>query len=750
MARQKVAVQVNQFIGGINTESNPLNFPPNVSIDEENMELERDGSRRRRNGFDYENLAVEVSTGLVPQAGMTMARRQFRWESPGDQTGKQFLVVQLGNYIGVHDIDIVPASEGLIYSTTFDSLRYNTPFGFASLGGRLIIATGDKSLTVLSYSNGVITSSSGELSVRDFWGVEDIIGGIDFRSSDYLQVRPVTLSQPHTYNLRNQGFATPRLDGGGDVTNTIDPISNFSYASGYSSFPSNADNVSQFILPNAELATDRTADRFNAFSMWRNPPYNTKAPEGYFIIKALDRGASRLTQITNLYLNNNMLHYPVTTLPVDSTPNGAIAVAGYAGRAWYAGFSGEVTGGDSYSPSLTSYVLFSQIGNGLTDLFKCYQSADPTSHIDSDIVDTDGGFLKIDGAYGIKALVPVGASLFVFAENGVWRIVGGDENAFTATNYTVSKIFSYGCVSASSVVTDGSVISYWGDKAIYLAQKDKYGSWGVSDISQTTIQTIFEEITSSEKDSCSGYYDESTSSIRWVYGHTDSDKDSKEIILNNTHGAFTKNRVSCGTGGYGVLSISGGQPASSESSPVVTVLGVDVQSGGEDVYISLSNVSRESSQSFYCIQTASVPVIKYTFGGYRRDDSPSDWITPTGGIDTPAYLITGSATGGDARLRKNTPYITTHFKQTEEYEDSLSSCILSSQWNWTSSSLSNKWSTPRQAYRPSSHVSGATILSTRNKVRGFGKAIAFKFASEEGKFMHMYGWEFNLEATSDE
>jgi hypothetical protein len=749
MARQKVAVQVNQFIGGINTESNPLNFPPNVSIDEENMELERDGSRRRRNGFDYEDLAVTVNTGMVPQSGITMARSQFRWESPGDQTGKQFLVVQLGNYIGVHDIDIVPTSEGLIYSTTFDSLLYGTPFGFATLGGRLIIATGAKNLTVLSYSDGMVTSSSGELSVRDFWGVEDILNGIDLRSSDYLQHRPSSLTQVHTYNLRNQGFATPRLDGAGDVSNTIDPLVNFRYFSGLR-YPSNADNVSQFVLPNAEFSTDRTGDRFSALSMWKTPPYNMKSPEGYFIISLLDRGTSRVAQITNLYSNNNVLKYPVTTLPVDSTPNGATTVAGYAGRAWYAGFSGEVTGGDAHSPSLTSYVLFSQVGNGLTDFFKCYQSADPTSHIDSDVVDTDGGFLKIDGAYGIKALVPVGASLFVFAENGVWRIVGGDENAFTATNYTVSKVFNYGCVSSSSVVTDGSVISYWGDKAIYLAQKDKYGSWGVTNISQTTIQALYDELLSPDKISCSGYYDDKSSSIRWLYGYTSDSKDSKEIILNNTYSAFTKNRVAVGASGCGILSISGGQPVADSDLPIVTVSGVTVDSNGENVYISLYNTSRESSESFYCIQTASSPTVSYTFGGYRRSDNPSDWVTLTGGTDTPAYLLTGASTGGDTRLRKGTPYTTIHFKQTEEYEDALSSCIFSSQWNWASSSLSNKWSTPRQAYRPSSHIAGATILSTRNKVRGFGRAVAFKFVSEEGKFMHIYGWEFNLEATSDE
>ena len=36
------------FKNGLNTDASPINFPDEVSLDEENFTLERDGSRRRR------------------------------------------------------------------------------------------------------------------------------------------------------------------------------------------------------------------------------------------------------------------------------------------------------------------------------------------------------------------------------------------------------------------------------------------------------------------------------------------------------------------------------------------------------------------------------------------------------------------------------------------------------------------------------------------------------------------------------
>ena len=262
-----------------------------------------------------------------------------------------------------------------------------------------------------------------------------------------MQVRPTSVGDYHVYNLRNQTFGRS-IPNGDDRTDwgTSDPIQLLFRASGR--YPSMADNVNYFKLANTEFVSNRTVERFNPVSMENTPPPNMRAPLGYFIIDALNRGASREEAFAeNLSRNGDFSWKSTVNLRADRTPGGPTVVTQYAGRVWYGGFSSAVQDGDKTSPRLSSYILFSQVVKEASQICLCYQAADPTSNEDSDLVDTDGGFIKIDGAYGIKALVAADTSLFVFAENGVWRIVGNSEGNFSATGYSISKVNDKGCLS---------------------------------------------------------------------------------------------------------------------------------------------------------------------------------------------------------------------------------------------------------------------------------------------------------------
>lgn len=753
MARQRTAVQVNQFVGGINTEANLINFPENSSLDESNMEMLKNGSRVRRDGFDLETGYVEVDTNITPQYGKKLARSQFRWESPGGIEEKQFIVVQVGNYIGVHDIDdSTSISNGLIYSYTFDTTTYSTTYGYASNDGRLVIATGLKAITILSYDevNG-ITRSEDTLLIRDLFGVESTAGGIDVTDFLKVQTRPSSKSDTHIYNLRNQTWALPRVEGDADTTTLIDPIQEFYLASSSTVYPANADSIIPHLLANANYASNRTIERFNATDLYKTPPGTSRAPVGYFIIDALERGTSRLAQEAALRSNNPTLSHAVTTLLEDKTPGGPSVLASYSGRIWYAGFSGEVINGDDKSPSMSSYILFSRVVQDPSQLTKCYQEADPTSHIDSDIVDDDGGFLKLDGAYGIKRMVNTQSSLFVFATNGVWRIVGADENLFKATEYSVFKITNKGCVSANSVVEFNGSLLYWSEDGIYVVTIDQNtGDWSSQDITQLSIQSLYQEISSINKSSSVGYYDITTNSVRWLYGvDLGFQTDANEIILNTKFNVFTKNLISTSTILEGPVSVSGGQTRIVSQNAEVTANSVTVTSAGLTVTSSVDNLERSSSDTLYCIVIESSPSVIYTFGGYKVG-SIYDWDSISS-IDSPAYIITGPITVGDGRLRKNIPYITVYLDRTELDVIALdSSCLLSTRWDWTSAATSGKWSNPRQVYRVLRDEIGQEMIVTRNKIRGFGRSVSLKFESEAGKTLKLYGWEHNIEATTDE
>jgi hypothetical protein len=446
------------------------------------------------------------------------------------------------------------------------------------------------------------------------------------------------------------------------------------------------------------------------------------SPNGYFIIDALDRGTSRLEQVARLNTTNPALLFPVTTLPEDATPNGTTVLTEYASRVWYAGFSSVITNGDKNSPRLSSYILFSQIVQKPQQIFNCYQEADPTSNEDSAIVDTDGGFIKLDGAYDIKALRAIDSSLFVFAANGVWRITGTDQNGFTATSFSVSKISNEGCLNGLSVVSTDLAILYWGYNGIFACIKSDTGEWTVNSISEQSIQSLYKDIDITDKNYCTGYFNSFDNSIRWLYGFQGGVEDSKELILNVKFKAFTQNVIKNKQSALGIMSISAGKKISANSSP----------------------------KALYCVLTTLSPTLTYTFGHFKTTDV-YDW-TSAGAVDSPAFLLTATMTGGEARVNKSVPYLNTFFKITdgEEFDSFESSCLVSSQWNWTTSSAAGKFSSPRQAYRPSRSGVGNTISHTRNKIRGFGNSVAFKFESEPGKTFQIYGWEFNINADADE
>ena len=83
-----------------------------------------------------------------------------------------------------------------------------------------------------------------------------------------------------------------------------------------------------------------------------------------------------------------------------------------------------------------------------------------------------------------------------------------------------------------------------------------------------------------------------------------------------------------------------------------------------------------------------------------------------------------------------------------------SSCIVQAQWEWCTSNDSGRWGQEFQAYRYrqmyfSDETSGTasygySVITTRNKIRGKGRALSFKFKTEPGKDLQLLGWSIEL------
>lgn len=758
MPVQTTAQEINSFSKGIITEASPLTFPDNSSINEDNLVIENDGSRRRRYGMDYEpNYVVRSTTQPLTEA---LAFSSFVWKAPGGYTEVEFVVVQTGSQVFIFDSTKRPVSGSLVYS--FDiGTSSSKSLSFASVDGLLIVASNTIDIRVLDWNGTSVTTSTGRLKVRDLFGVADIVNGENLLEGNSVTTRPSTRTDTHVYNLRNQTFALPRIDGNDeDVRDPIGMMSN-----NYGVYPSNSDNVVVYLYADANDANDRNSRRYFVSDNFKNPLGTNRAPIGYFIIDALERGDSRIAEKNKLYSQNPALTVPINTLPQDKTPDGASVVSSFAGRIWFSGFSSKLIDGDSESPRMGSYVLFSKLVKSSGDVFKCYQEGDPTSSETPDLVDTDGGFIRLDGAHNIQKMINVGDSLMVIAENGVWRISGGSGYGFKATDYLTTKITEHGSVAPDSVVVVDNTVMFWADDGIYHVAPNQYGDWVASSLTTNTIQTLFDNIPYTGKVAVKGLFDSYQRKVRWLYNtELSAGMDALELILDVNLGAFYTASVKqlSGTAYPKPVSIIRVPPftiGNEEFNVIDNVSNIVVDGVSNIVVSSQTSVINSVSELLYITATPTNDgLFKFTFS-YYYNTSFRDWVSANSiGIDAPAFLLTGWTGFGDFQRMKQVPYLTIYALKTETGFDgnlepiNTSSILTQSQWSWTNSAESGKWGPVFQAYRHkrvwipdnvnSGFDDGNYVVKTRNKLRGRGNVLSLKFSTEPYKDFKLLGWSY--------
>jgi hypothetical protein len=264
MTRQVAPLEVNSFVQGLITEASPLTFPENASLDEDNFELLRDGSRRRRLGMDFEEGFQIVTTGVDNPEGGEVAVNTFNWKNAGGTPDKELLVIQTGQNIRVFDVDIEPLSSGQIYSTTVSEASPSQPFSFSVIDGTLVCATGQANILEISYNGESVSRKNRRIKIRDFFGVSTTISGRNLREGNNVSFRPSSRSNAHIYNLRNQSWGVPRSVGDSSEddspTGRRDPIEAFEDRA--NRYPSNADTVTQVLYPDPGDGNNRTGDQF--------------------------------------------------------------------------------------------------------------------------------------------------------------------------------------------------------------------------------------------------------------------------------------------------------------------------------------------------------------------------------------------------------------------------------------------------------------------------------------------------------
>ncbi len=761
MAKTAARAEVNSFIKGLITEASPLNYPPNSSLDEQNFELNRNGSRDRRLGLGLEPnfvyQAIVTPAVSIPEAKIN----SFKWINVAGSIENEFLVVQIEKHLKFYDLgEESISSTGYLGEVELTQFPAGADYSFTSLEGLLIVVGGVEVVAQVTYTGSSFTIAYDRLKVRDSWGVE--VTGVPSYETD-KSFRGV-YDAKHYYNLQNQSWGIPRKNSGGTL---VDPITLYSGDLGV--YPSNSETVWAG-LQFQPVVGGVTFERVYTNLYTEVLGTDVLAGKGYYIIDLLRRGQSRIDAFAA-----NKVKYPQQTiaavaLPADITSGGAKIVSQFAGRVWYSGFNGSVTGGDARSPYLDNFVTFSQLVRNKTDFNKCYQEGDPASRENTDIVDTDGGFVRVLGAKNIIALLNLDSHMIVIAENGVWTISGGSDYGFSATNYKVTKVSSFGGLSSSSVVIEGGRAFYWSESGIYVIAKDQYGSFGVTNITESTIQTYFENIPNTSKRDCIGIYDSVGRKIRWVFKQGTpfgTDSITTELVLDTVISAFYKNVIGrLAPNNIEVMGAFTSLPFRRGTNTNSVYVGTDeVFSLTEGVVTSKSLRESGIQSARYIAVRISGGVASLTFA-YMNDITFTDWKAADGvGADAKAYLLTGVSTAGDSSTDKQIPYLVMHFKRTESgvtdqfVPDNPSGCLMRCQWDFADSIQSGKWSQLIQVYRYNQarfvtnqfdeYDTGFELITTKNKVRGRGKAFSIYLETEPAKDCRVTGWSITLSGNTN-
>lgn len=706
-----------------------------------------------------------------------------------------------GNPINISSATIVPDSGPTV--SAFLGANAKTVCSFSNISGKCIITNGSECVFTLTYNaqeDSVRLKIYG-LMVRDIWGIDDLLKVSD-RPSYY---DPIT--DQHLYNIFNQGWGS--IDSTLSVplaqiyvnssTGNVWPSNADIPSTGIDTLNDNTFKVSlvekalksENHAPKGAYIIDifnRGASRalaYEGLSLLNN--YNMT--EGGWEYEPED-GESSWSQFLHRIAAGSV-SVPITlSLPTDKTSGGVRCVAAYAGRLFYSGFKNEVTDGDRRSPNLGGYVLYTQTVDSEEKIAKCYQESDPTGWETPDLIATDGGSVQIPEASDIRKLIAFGRSLLVFAANGVWEI-RGENTTFSATDNRVIKLSTNGCLSPSSVlVTEDSVV-YWSLSGIYEifvdSQKD---SLVTTSIVSESIQSFYDDIPYLSKINSVGVYSDYSKKVTWAYSaeedvseYQKTFKFTKQLVYDRVLKSFytlTLSDIEGNIIGPSDLRVSSifnpGRFISNiynerlyiTSGALVTTI------SGEEVTIEQNIPSSAPLDTAYlCVLppgSTSSPC-DFTFGSLNNN-SFKDWESYLGidAMDTEAYIETGyellqdSGNVGDSQRQKQLNYITVHLERTESGFDidlnpiGESSCILQTKWGFVDEESDSKWRPGQQVYRlrrkytPSGAGDtfdyGSSVISTKNKVRGRGRALQLRFSTESGKNCILYGWGAEYSTTS--
>lgn len=488
---------VNTFVKGLVTEASEMTFPENASSDELNCDLLKNGARRRRKGIKYEPNYQESSFTVTSGDFF----HSFTWANVSGLAGTEFLVVQVNGTLYFYDKSYETLSAGE-KSFTVNLSTYSASNGFdyaeepvqaSSVNGQLIVTSAAINPIRIKYtsSSDSISVSTINVTIRDFDQQYTDITGSGANKNNY-DLEP-TLAQlgnsttsadflQYKYDLFNMGWYARNTGRDGN------PTAWDYWDSQEATYPPRSKPWWMGRDGSQNMSTNTLQKVYAG---------NTLAPVGHYTLNFFSKDRQTASGITTSYL------------PTETESARFRTTAAYAGRVWLAGLDSSKNGGK---------IFFSRVIQSDADYDRYHQMSDPTEEDSAGVVDSDGGYLVIPDASNIRVLFPMGSTLLVFAQNGIWMI-GGVDQVFKASEFYIKKLSSFGISTARSLVDAMGIPIFWDVSGIYIVGSEG-GQETVQQISQP-IETFFEGISNTKKTQVNAVFDRLNKRVYWMYPSND-------------------------------------------------------------------------------------------------------------------------------------------------------------------------------------------------------------------------------------
>ena len=704
MAQSLSQKATNNFVKGLITEAAELTFPEGASVDELNCDLRRDGTRRRRLGVEYETGNV-LSSYTLSDAEQTATGS---WVNVGGNADLEFLVFQKGAILYFYNKGALPYSNQVeSNSVNLASYQQSGSAGadtakcqFTSIKGTLVVSSPEINTIAIQYSSGTFTVTQVNFKVRDFEFQGDTSTYFDNDSSP---------SQNRKYDAQNAGWNT----GNGAPSDLTKRLTHPWYAG--------KDSDGNYDSAEWEKIYGGT----------------TLTGNGHYILDFFTKDRATASGLSGL------------TKPTDTESSRFRCAESFSGRVFYAGIDSAENAGT---------IVFSKLVETVDDLGVCHQQNDPTAEYLSDLLDTDGGVIRIPDAVKIQRLYAYQNSLFVFAENGVWQIAGVD-GVFRASSFSVNRGTRVGILQPQTFVEAEGVPFWWSRFGIHTLTTDPVSGQGQEqNLTIPTVQTFWDAIDADSKLKVTAVYDAINKRIYWGYPNANETVTSKLnnfLILDVPLQAFFPWKISdqsSNTDAVVGLAFYSGYGASEVDLNVTANNGADnvVLSNGDNVVSTqLSNTNTGDPAIVLICREGSNN--KITFGAFTGI-SFLDWTD----TNYTSFAETGYDFVGDLITKKNAPYIVTYCRVTETgftgNESAGYTAIrpsglkVSAAWDFA-----EDFGTAQQVYRlkyplfpDNSNLSDFNypddVITSRVKIRGHGRSMRLKYESEQGKDFLLLGW----------